>query len=98
MRKAQMVGANGTVVGNVFVSNGQPATFVVNVNYGVPSGTYDVQFRIGPETKRLGTMSIRDEHGSWGGVGKLPNGAYGTVALVDGAGAAVCEAHVRVAS
>jgi hypothetical protein len=94
MRKAQMVGANGVNVGNVFVSDGRPATVVVNVNYGVPSGTYDIQFRSGSQTTRLGTMSITDEHGSWGGVGKLPNGANGSVALVDGNGTPVCEAHV----
>ena len=33
-----MNGANGLDVGNVFVSNGKPHG-VVNVNYGVPSGT-----------------------------------------------------------
>lgn len=98
MRKARMVGANGVEVGNVFVSDGRPAAVVVNVNYGVPSGTYDIQFRSGSATKRLGTMSIAEEHGSWASVRTLPNGANGSVTLVDGNGNAVCEARLPSAS
>ncbi len=94
VRKAQMMGATGLEVGNVFVSNGRPSSVIVNVNYWVPSGTYDIEFRTGSATKRLGTMTIKDERGSWGGVGTLPNAASGSVALVDGNRRIVCEAHL----
>ncbi len=95
VRKAQMMGATGLEVGDVFVSNGRPSSVVVNVDYWVPSGTYDIEFRAGSVTKRLGTITITDGHGSWGGLGTLPaNGGGGSVALVDGSHNMVCEAHL----
>jgi hypothetical protein len=94
VRSAQMSGANGVDVGNVFVSNGKPSSVVVNVNYGVPSGRYGIEFRTGSATKHLGSVSIHDERGAWGGVVALPggSGAAGSVVLVGTDGAVVCEA------
>jgi hypothetical protein len=94
VRSAQMTGANGVGVGNVFFSNGRPASVVVNVNYGVPSGRYGIEFRTGSSAKHLGVVSIRDERGAWGGVVALPVGATGSVVLVGADGAVVCEARL----
>jgi hypothetical protein len=90
VRSAQMNGANGSDVGNVFVSNGKPSSVVVNVNYWVPSGNYGIEFRTGATDKRLGDISIRDGRGSWGGVAALPGGGTGSIVLVGADGAVVC--------
>jgi hypothetical protein len=94
VRSAEMIGANGIDVGNVFVTNGKPAAVVVNVNYWVPSGTYGIEFRTGSTTKRLGDVHIREGRGSWGAVIGLPNASGGSIVLVDDKGAVVCEAHL----
>jgi archaellum component FlaF (FlaF/FlaG flagellin family) len=94
VRSAQMRGANGLDVGDVFVSNGTPSAVVVNVNYWVPSGTYDIEFRAGSTSKRLGKVSIDNGRGSWGGVAELPRSAAGSIALVDADGKVVCEARL----
>ena len=94
VRSAQMNGANGLEVGNVFVSNGTPSSVVVNVNYWVPSGKYRIEFRSGSTEKRLGDVSIHDGRGSWGGVAALPGGSAGSIVLVGADGAVVCEAHL----
>jgi len=98
VRSTRMTGANGVDVGNVFVSNGSPSSVVVNVNYGVPSGRYGIEFRTGSAAKHLGTVSIRDERGAWGGVVALPGGATGSVVLVGADGAVVCEARLSPAT
>jgi hypothetical protein len=98
VRSAQMNGANGLDVGNVFVSNGTPSSVVVNVNYWVPSGNYRIEFRTGSTDKRLGGMSIHDGRGSWGGVAALPGGAAGSIMLVGTDGAVVCEARIPAIS
>jgi hypothetical protein len=98
VRSAQMTGANGLDVGDVFVSNGVPAAVVVNVNYQVPSGTYDIEFRSGSTSKRLGDVRIDDGRGSWGGVAELPRSATGSIALVDADGNVVCEARLTPVS
>src|SRR5829696_4274266 len=94
VRSAQMIGANGLDVGNVFVSNGTPSSVVVNVNYWVPSGNYGIEFRSGSTDKRLGDVSIHDGRGSWGGVAALPGGSAGSIVLVGADGAVVCEARL----
>jgi predicted anti-sigma-YlaC factor YlaD len=94
VRSAQMNGANGLEVGNVFASNGTPTSVVVNVNYWVPSGNYGIEFRNGATEKRLGDVTIRDGRGSWGGVAALPGGAAGSIVLVGADGAVACEAHL----
>jgi hypothetical protein len=94
VRSAEMNGANGSDVGNVFVSNGKPSSVVVNVNYWVPSGNYGIEFRTGATDKRLGDVSIRDGRGSWGGVAALPGGGTGSIVLVGADGAVVCEARL----
>jgi predicted anti-sigma-YlaC factor YlaD len=94
VRSAQMNGANGVEVGNVFVSNGTPSSVVVNVNYWVPSGNYGIEFRNGSTDKRLGDVSIHDGRGAWGGVATLPAGAAGSIVLVGADGAVVCEARL----
>jgi predicted anti-sigma-YlaC factor YlaD len=94
VRSAQMNGANGVEVGNVFVSNGTPSSVVVNVNYWVPSGNYGIEFRTGSTDKRLGDVSIHDGRGSWGGVATLPGRAAGSIVLVGADGAIVCEARI----
>jgi hypothetical protein len=98
VRSAQMNGANGLDVGNVFVSNGTPSSVVVNVNYWVPSGNYRIEFRTGSTDKRLGGMSIHDGRGSWGGVAALPGDAAGSIVLVGTDGAVVCEARIPAIS
>jgi len=98
VRSTRMTGANGVDVGNVFVSNGSPSSVVVNVNYGVPSGRYGIELRTGSTAKHLGTVSIRDERGAWGGVVALPGGATGSVVLVGADGAVVCEARLSPAT
>jgi hypothetical protein len=67
---------------------------VVNVNYGVPSGHYGIEFRTGSSAKQLGDVNIRDSHGSWGGVAVLPGNATASVVLVSADGTVVCEAHL----
>jgi hypothetical protein len=94
VRSARMTGANGVDVGNVFVSNGRPSSVVVNVNYGVPSGHYGIEFRTGSSAKQLGDVNIRDSHGSWGGVAFLPGNATASVVLVSADGTVVCEARL----
>src|SRR5438874_2410749 len=93
-RAAVMVAAAAAAAANVFVSDGRPSSVVVNVNYGVPSGRYGIEFRTGSTAKHLGVVSIRDEHGSWGGVVALPGNAMGTVVLVGADGTVVCEARL----
>jgi hypothetical protein len=97
VRSADMTGANGLNVGKVYVSNGDPSAVVVNVNYWVPSGRYNIRYRTGSTDKRIGEMSIRDGRGSWSGVAALP-GASGSIMLVDAQGAVVCEARVAPVS
>jgi len=94
VRSAQMNGANGLEVGNVFVSNGTPSSVVVNVNYWVPSGKYRIEFRTGSTDKRLGDVSINDGRGAWGGVAALPGGAAGSIVLVGADGTVVCAARL----
>lgn len=94
VRSTEMIGANGLHAGNVFVSNGRPASVVVNVNYGIPAGTYGIEFRAGSTTKRIGDMRIRDDgQGSWGGAVQLLKGGNGSIVLVDANGNAVCESR-----
>jgi len=97
-RSAEMIGASGIDVGNVFVSNGKPSAIVVNVNYWVPSGAYGIELRVGSAKKRLGNIQIHSGRGSWGGVMALPNTAGGSIVLVDDKGGVVCEAHLPSAS
>jgi hypothetical protein len=94
VRSAQMKGGNGLDVGDVFVSNGVPSAVVVNVNYWVPSGTYDIEFRSGSTEKRLGDVSIDNGRGSWGGVAELPRSTTGSIVLVGADGDVVCEARL----
>src|ERR687898_477632 len=98
VRAAQMTGANGLDVGDVFVSNGVPAAVVVSVNYWVPSGTYDVEFRAGSTSKRLGDVHIDNGRGSWGGVAELSRSAAGSIVLVGTDGKVVCEARLAPVS
>jgi hypothetical protein len=94
VRSVDMMGANGLHVGNVFVTNGKPATVIVNVNYAVAQGTYGIEYRAGSTTKRLGDIHIRDGKGSWGSVAPLPAAGNGTVVLVDDTGNVVCEGRL----
>jgi hypothetical protein len=98
VRTAQMTGANGLDVGDVFVSNGRPSTVVVNVDYWVPSGSYGIEFRTGSTEKQLGDVNIYNGRGSWGGVAALPDAATGSIVLVGADGAVVCEARLAPAS
>src|SRR2546429_1045014 len=75
VRSTRMTGANGVDVGNVFVSNGSPSSVVVNVNYGVPSGRYGIEFRTGSASEHPRTLSLPDERRAGGGVVALPRRA-----------------------
>lgn len=94
VRSADMTGANGIDVGNVFVSNGEPSAVMVNVNYWVPSGEYRIEFRTGSTGKYLGDVTIHDGRGWWGGVTYLPNAGTASIVLVDAAGGVTCEARL----
>jgi hypothetical protein len=98
VRSSDMVGANDVNVGNVSVTNGEPATIVLNVNYGVSGGTYGIEFRAGSVKERLGDVHIRDGRGSWAAVAGLPNNGNGTIVLVDEHGDVVCEGRVAPVS
>src|SRR5256884_8740295 len=74
VRSARMTGANGVDVGNVFVSDGRPSSVVVNVNYGVPSGRYGIEFRTGSTAKHPRVGRIRDQRGAGGRGADLPGG------------------------
>lgn len=95
VRSVEMTGANGLHAGNMFVTDGKPGTIVVNVSYGVPAGTYGIEFRAGSTTKRIGDMRIREDgQGSWGAVTRLPTHDGGSVVLVDDKGNVACEGRV----
>ena len=94
VRSAEMTGASGLDVGNVFVSNGMPSAVMVNLDYWVPTGDYRIEFRTGSTEKYLGDVSIRDGRGAWGGVVNLPNAGTGSIVLVDTAGGVTCEARL----
>jgi hypothetical protein len=98
VRSSDMIGASGIEVGNVSVSNGEPATVVMNVNYGVSGGTYGIEFRAGSTKKHIGDVHIRDGQGSWGAVVRLPNGGNGSIVLVDANGDVICEGRVAPVS
>jgi Putative zinc-finger len=82
--------------GWAYVSNDHGVA--VTMNYGVPSGGYAVRVTSpdGPATT-LGTMTIKDNHGSWTGRSARPITSGSTIALVDAAGAAVCRGTVPTA-
>jgi hypothetical protein len=94
VRSTEMHGANDVNVGNVFVTDGKPATVIVNVNYAVPQGTYRIEFRSGSTKKHLGDVLVSDGQGSWGAVTQLPKDGDGSIVLVDGTGAVVCEGRL----
>jgi hypothetical protein len=98
VRSAQMTGANGLDVGDVFVSNGTPSAVVVTVNYRVPSGRYDIEYRTGSKSKDLGNVTIDNGRGSWGGVAELPRSTSGSIVLVGADGNVVCEASLAPVS
>lgn len=98
VRSSEMLGANGIHVGYLFVTDGDPATVVMNVNYGIPSGTYGIEFRADSAKKRLGDMHIRDGQGIWADVTRLPRGGTGSIALVDANGTVVCEGRITPVS
>lgn len=70
----------------------------VTVSYGVAAGGYAVQVK-SPDgvAETLGTMTIARTHGSWTGQSTRPIRGGSTIALVDGAGAAVCHGMVPAA-
>jgi hypothetical protein len=98
VRSSEMVGANGIHVGDVFVTDGDPATVVMSVDYGIPSGTYGIEFRAGSTEKRLGDMRVRDGQGTWSEVTRLPARGSSSIVLVDASGAVVCEGRVTPVS
>lgn len=98
VRSAEMIGANGLHAGSVFVTNGKPATVVVSVYYGVPAGTYGIEFRGGSTAKRIGDIHLREGQGSWGAVTRLPTSESSSIVLVDANGTAVCEGRLPAIS
>jgi hypothetical protein len=70
----------------------------VSVSYGMEPGGYAVQVK-SPDgrAENIGTMTVKDNHGSWTGRSNRPIPARSTISLVDATGAAVCHGTVPTA-
>ena len=70
----------------------------VAVSYGMAPGGYAVQVK-SPDgrAENIGTMTVKDNRGSWTGRSSRPIPAGSTISLVDATGAAVCHGTVPTA-
>jgi Putative zinc-finger len=93
VQQAEMVGAGGTQAGRAFVTNGDAPSLVVHVDYGIPTGRYDVvATHLGGSSSTLGHIEVQDGAGVW--VGEVGNQQPLTgVRLVGATGATMCAAR-----
>jgi hypothetical protein len=93
-----MVGRNGVRVGHVAVSNTNPASIVVNVDYSVPDGTYALMLHTGTgAAHRIGSITITEGGGQWVGAATVPAHQNATLALSAPGGGWVCQAALNQA-
>ena len=93
-----MVGASGLRVGDVAVSNTDPASLAVNVDYAVPDGTYALVLHTGPKaSQQIGSITIADGRGQWVGAAPVPSHQDATLVLASPGGGWVCHAALTQA-
>jgi putative zinc finger protein len=97
LHSVAMVGGNGVRVGHVAVSNTNPASIVVNVDYSVPDGTYALVLHTGPAADRIGSITIAEGRGQWIGAARVPAHQDATLALASPNGGWVCQAALSQA-
>ena len=98
LRSVVMRGADGKSVGRVAIFGHDPASLLVNVDYAVPDGSYDLQLRRAdaPGTW-VGKMTVREGRGTW--KGKVPiRSGENRLAMVDEREHTVCDAVLTLAS
>jgi hypothetical protein len=89
-------GASEVAAGWAFVNDHHGVA--VSVDYGIPSGTYEVHVTPTRGTSTpIGTMRVTDGRGSWTGQSADPLTAGARIALVDPSGAEVCHGTVPTA-
>ncbi len=80
-------------VGEVQLSDGNPAVVVINVDYyGIHDGTYAIRVRSEDAPKIIGHLTLRDGVGTWGGTASLPSD--GIIALVGAGNREFCNARL----
>jgi hypothetical protein len=93
VRSVSMTGGDGNTVGRVTVSGRSTAAVVVNVDYAIADGTYALELRrTTGAARRIGTLSVMGGRGEWRGTAALSPHRKLTLAMLDAAGAVVCEA------
>jgi len=98
LHSVAMVGGNGVRVGHVAVSNTNPASIVVNVDYSVPDGTYSLVLHAGGgAAHRIGAITIAEGRGQWIGAASVPSRQDATLALSAPGGGWVCQAALNQA-
>ena len=97
LHSVAMVGGSGLRVGDVAVSNTNPASLAVNVDYAVPDGTYALVLHTGPTASQIGSITIADGRGQWIGAAHVPPHQDATLALASPGGGWVCHAALTQA-
>ena len=98
LHSVAMVGGNGVRVGDVAVSNTNPASIAVNVNYAVSDGTYALVLRTGATAPhRIGSITIAEGRGQWIGAAAVPPHQDSTLGLAAAGGGWVCQAALTQA-
>jgi len=98
LHSVAMVGGRGVRAGSVAVSNTNPASLAVNVDYSVPDGTYALVLHTGATTShRIGSITIAEGRGQWIGAAPVPPHEDSTLALATPGGRWVCQAALTQA-
>jgi hypothetical protein len=96
LRSAPMKDANGLRVGRVVATTGRPTGAAVTVDYAVPDGDYGLVVQSTAHSgDAVGTMSVRDGHGTWTGpveVGVGDAAGEARIEMIDQQGNVVCSA------
>lgn len=95
LHSVSMIGADGTKVGRVTFSDGNPAGMAVYVDYAIADAEYSLVLRSGSTEAGLGQLKVVDGRGEWSGYADLPASRHSTVVLrrqTDGE--TVCEAEL----
>jgi len=92
LRSVAMTTPDGTKVGRVTTTTGNPTAVYVTVEYLVADGAYVLQLRGSGEP--VGTLRVQEGHGEWNGMAKLAEPGPSTLQMVDGAGNVVCQAQL----